>query len=153
MTIEMAIDRADRLRPNQFTNTEKVRWLSELDNQVFYEVLLMAAENWKPKTITQDITDEQGNVIETKEIIDPINMEPAITYEGYNEETPLDTPLLIDDIYGNTYVDYLISKYDYNNREFEAYNASSSIFNNQYQNYCIWYRKNHMPKQGKVRGI
>ena len=153
MTIEQAIDRADRLRPNQFTISEKVRWLSELDLQVYSEVLLMAEENWKFKEYTENIEDGSGNVVETKTVTDTQTQVPVFDFEGYNEQTPLDTPLLIDDLYANTYVDYLISKYDYANREFVAYNNSALVFNSQYQNYTIWYRRNHMPRARKVRGI
>lgn len=153
MTIEKVIDRADRLRPNQFSNTEKVLWLSELDNQVYQEVLLMAEENWKYKTFVENIEDEEGHIIETKEVVDFNTVVPAFEFEGYDETTPLDTPLLIDDMYANTYVDYLISKYDYANREYGAYNNSALVFNSQYQNYTTWYRRTHKPRARKVQGI
>lgn len=153
MTIEQAIDRADRLRPNQFSVTEKVRWLSELDAQVYSEVLLMAEENWKFKTYIENTEDENGNVIQTKEIEDTSTLVPAFDFDGYDETTPLDTPLLIEDIYANVYVDYLISKFDYANREYASYNNSALVFNNQYQSYTVWYRRNHKPRARKVRGI
>ena len=153
MTIAQAIDRADRLRPNQYSTTEKVRWLSELDQQVYSEVLLMAEENWKPVEYTEEILDQDNNVVETKTTIDYNNLEPKFTFDGYDETTPPSTPLLIDDLYANTYTDYLISKFDYYNRETAAYNNSALVFNNQYTNYAAWYRRNHKPRSGKVRGI
>jgi len=39
MTIREAIDRLDRLTPNQYDNEEKVRWLSELDGVAHREIL------------------------------------------------------------------------------------------------------------------
>ena len=153
MTIEQAIDRADRLRPNQYSTTEKVRWLSELDRQVYSEVLLMAAENWKPVEYTEEILDQDNNVVDIKTTIDYNNEEPVFVFEGYDEETPLSEELLVDDLYANLYVDYLISKFDYYNREAAAYNNSALVFNNQYTNYAVWYRRNHTPRRRKVRGI
>ena len=38
MTISEAIERADRLMPNQYDREQKVRWLSELDGQAEREV-------------------------------------------------------------------------------------------------------------------
>lgn len=40
MTVQNAIDEADRLRPNDFTQVQKVRWLSDLDGLIFREVIL-----------------------------------------------------------------------------------------------------------------
>ena len=153
MTIEKAIDRADRLRPNQYTTTEKIQWLSELDSQVFSEVLLMAEKNWKFREVKEEITDSEGNIIETKTYEDKTTKVPAISWDPYDETTPLDTQLLIDDIYGNTYVDYLISKYDYYNREMNSYNNSALVFNTQYQSYINWYRRENLPVTRKVVGI
>jgi len=153
MTIEQAIDRADRLRPNAFVTTEKVRWLSELDLQVYSEVILMADKNWKYRTIEEEVTDGEGNVVEVKTVEDKSTKVPAFEFEGYDETTPLDTELLIDELYSNTYVDYLLSKYDLYSREINAYNNSALVFNNEYQNYCAWYRRNNEPITRRVRGI
>lgn len=40
MTVQNAIDEANRLRPNDFTQAQKVRWLNELDGVIFREVIL-----------------------------------------------------------------------------------------------------------------
>ena len=113
----------------------------------------MAEENWKFKTYIENTEDENGNVIQTKEIEDTSTLVPVFDFDGYDETTPLDTPLLIEDIYANVYVDYLISKFDYANREYASYNNSALVFNNQYQSYTVWYRRNHKPRARKVRGI
>jgi len=153
MTIEQAIDRADRLRPNPYTVTEKVKWLSELDLQVYSEVILMDDSNWKYRTIEEEVKDGEGNVVEVKTIEDKTTKIPAFEFDGYDETTSLGTKLLIDDIYANTYVDYLISKYDLYSREINAYNNSALVFNNEYQSFCAWYRRNNKPITRRVRGI
>ncbi len=45
MKIQEAIAKADRLRPNQFSDMEKIEWLSQLDGQVFEEVIKKAEGN------------------------------------------------------------------------------------------------------------
>lgn len=39
MTLSEAIEQLDRLKPNAYGNTDKVRWLSELDGQITDELL------------------------------------------------------------------------------------------------------------------
>lgn len=45
MKIQEAIARADRLRMNQYSDSEKIEWLSRLDGQVFEEVIKRAKGN------------------------------------------------------------------------------------------------------------
>lgn len=45
MKIQEAIARADRLRANLYSDTEKIEWLSQLDGQVFEEVIKRAEGN------------------------------------------------------------------------------------------------------------
>ena len=39
MNIRQAIDKADGLKPNQFTEDEKLRWLNDLDAQIHEEII------------------------------------------------------------------------------------------------------------------
>ncbi len=48
MTIREAIDRLDRLTPNQYDNEEKVRWLSELDGVAHREILTRSITSLHP---------------------------------------------------------------------------------------------------------
>lgn len=40
MTIREAIDRADTQKPNQFTEEEKISWLSQLDANIHRDILM-----------------------------------------------------------------------------------------------------------------
>lgn len=40
MTVQEAIDRVDKLRPNQYDTETKTRWLSNLDGMIFREVII-----------------------------------------------------------------------------------------------------------------
>ena len=79
MTIHEAITRADILMPNQYTDAEKIRWLSELDGQA------------------------------KQEIFDRCEGSPADAFTGYAEDTDTDTALLIAPPYDGVYVDLIIS--------------------------------------------
>lgn len=151
MTIEEAIDKADALQPNAYTLSQKTTWLSQLDNQVYEEVLLMAKRNYKPDTMIEKKI-ENGIEVEV-EVENPRRLIPAFDFTPYDETTPLDTPLLIDDLYAGCYIDYLISKYNLYNRESETYNNSVTVFNSIYQTYVNWYRRNNEPIRRRVQGI
>lgn len=72
MTIQTAIERIDGLKPNKYTDEQKIAWLSELDGMVFRELLL---------------THQQPQIIE---------------FEGYSEtdlETELLVPFPYTDVY------------------------------------------------------
>ena len=45
MRVQDAIEKADRLRPNRFSDMEKIEWLSILDGQVYDEVISRYEEN------------------------------------------------------------------------------------------------------------
>ena len=66
MKVQEAIAKADRLRPNQYSDMEKLEWLSQLDGQVFDEVIRKA----------------EGN--------------EEITFEGYDEKSINETLLIDD---------------------------------------------------------
>lgn len=56
MTVTEAIQRADSLRPNPFTEQEKFQWLSELDGKIAREIL--KKEDFSPYAYSDDGTRE-----------------------------------------------------------------------------------------------
>lgn len=56
MTITKAIERADELRPNPFSEEQKIRWLSELDGKIAVEIF--KNEEFKDYDYTQDTEKE-----------------------------------------------------------------------------------------------
>lgn len=117
MTIIEAINRIDGLKPNIYSQSEKVRWLSQLDGFV------------------------KNDIIDTHEGSD------AITFSGYDDETSIDTVLLITSPYEDVYIHYLEMKIDYSNGETIKYNNSAMMYNNAYSAFEKWYNRTHMPKQ------
>ena len=117
MNIIEAINRIDALKPNTYEQLDKIRWLSELDGKI--------------KT----------------EIIDTHEGSDAVVFNEYNENTPLDTELLIPAPYDEVYLLWLEAKIDYANKEYGKYNNSSNMYNVAYHDYAKYYNRTHMPIQ------
>lgn len=121
MTIIEAINRIDAVNPNNYTQPEKVAWLSTLDGVI------------------------------KKEIIDTHEGAEAVTFAGYNEETPLDTELLVPAPYDEVYLFWLQSKIDYWNGEMGKYNNSIMMYNQAYENFEKAYNREHKPISKKLK--
>jgi hypothetical protein len=115
MTIMEAIKRIDAVKPNSYLQGEKIRWLNALDGMV------------------------KSKVIDTHQGAD------AVVFEGYTEDTPLGTALLVPAPYDEMYIFWLESKIDYWNGETGKYNNSISMFNTAYSEYERFYNRTHMP--------
>lgn len=121
MTITQAIETVDRLRPNQFSEEDKLRWLSELDGAVYQEVL------------TQHETA----------------VEPFAGYDAQTALD--ETQLIIGWPYDEIYRWYLEMKMDDANGELVRYNNSAAKYNTYYQALQNAYNRAHMPKSDATR--
>lgn len=121
MTIIEAINRIDAVNPNNYSQPEKVAWLSTLDGVI------------------------------KKEIIDTHEGAEAVTFTGYNEQTPLDTVLLAPAPYDELYLFWLQSKIDYWNAEMGKYNNSIAMYNTAYSTFEKAYNREHKPISKKLK--
>ena len=121
MTIMDAIYRIDELKPNSYSQSEKIKWLSSLDGLI------------KSKIID---THEGGE---------------AVIFSGYDENTELGTELLVPAPYDDVYLRWLETQIDYANGEYGKYNNSAIIFNTAYTEYANYYNRTHMPKGAKFK--
>ena len=121
MKIIEAIQAVDTLKPNAYSELEKIQWLSKLDG-----------------------------IIKT-EIIDTHEGNEDITFNGYDENTSLETELLVKAPYDSIYVSWLESRIDYANGEYAKYNNSTTVFNTDYASYEKYYNRNHMPKGNSIK--
>ena len=121
MTILEAIHRIDVLKPSSYTQSEKIRWLSELDGMV------------------------------KKEIIDTHEGGEDIKFESYGDNTVLTTPLLVPHPYDRIYLPWLQAQIDYFNGENGKYQNSMSMFNAAYSAFEKYYNRNNMPKGEKMK--
>lgn len=123
MTILEAINRVDTTKPNSYTQTEKVDWLSTLDGII------------------------------KKEIIDTHEGGENIVFEGYTPDTSLDTVLLVPAPYDDIYIRWLECRIDYANGEYGKYNNSAIAYNTAFETYSLYYNRNNMPKHTAKRFI
>ena len=115
MTIMDAIFRIGELKPNSYSQSEKIKWLSTLDGIIKTEII---------------DTHEGGENIE---------------FNGYDENTELGTKLLVSAPYDEMYLFFMESKIDYWNGELGKYNNSINMFNTIYAEYKKHYNRTHMP--------
>ncbi len=115
MTIIDAINSIDSLKPNGYTQSEKIKWLSKLDGMV--------------KRMIID-THEDGEDIE---------------FHGYTDDTPITTELLVKAPYDDVYLFWMESWIDYYNGEYARYNNSVMKFNETYSIFSDDYNRAHMP--------
>lgn len=115
MTIIEAINKTDSLTPNNYTQSDKIKWLSTLD----------------------------GNV--KKQIIDTHEGGDNVIFTGYDDDTALDTELLVPFPFEEVYIHYLESRIHYENEEYTKYNVAASMYNMEYTKYANYYNRNNMP--------
>ena len=121
MTIMEALHRIDSIKPNSYSQTEKVQWLSTLDGII------------------------KAEIIDTHEDLE------GIEFEGYSENTALNHKLLVPAPYDEVYLFWLESKIDYWSGEVGKYNNSVSMFNNAYDAFAKYYNRTHKPLGRKYK--
>lgn len=117
MTIQMAIDAVDRLKPNMFKTDQKITWLSDLDRMVWEEVVM---------------THEGAP--------------DGIPFEGYDQDTNPGTDLLVPEPYTDIYRHYLTAQMDIANRDNVEYAKDMVLFNSAWQTLCNYWNRTHLPK-------
>lgn len=115
MTIIEAIALVDNLKPNTYTQDDKIRWLSKLDGVVKAEII---------------DTHEGGS---------------EVSFRGYDENTQLETVLLVPAPYDDIYRFWLEAQIDYTNADFDKYNNSSMRYNAEYSAFERHYNRTHKP--------
>ena len=123
MKIIDAINRVDALKFNTYSNSEKVEWLSQLDNSI--------------KNLIID-THEGGE---------------DVVFTGYDDTTDMNTVLLVPAPFDQVYLRWLESQIDYHNGEFDKFNASIIMYNTAFDAYANFYKRNHMPRNRGSRFI
>ena len=115
MTIIGAITRVDTVKPNTYSQIDKVKWLSELDGIIKAEII---------------DTHEGGE---------------DVAFSGYTEYTDLNTKLLVPAPYDEVYIRYLEMQIDYANNEYGKYNNSMMMYNSAFAAFEKHYNRDHMP--------
>ena len=121
MTLFEAISQINNLKPNTYSHTDKVKWLSTLDG-----------------------------IIKT-EIIDTHEGAEQVEFNGYDEDTDLSTELLVPAPYDSIYIRWLDAQVDYANGEYDRYNNGVQVYNDAYTAFERFYNRTHMPKGKKFK--
>jgi hypothetical protein len=121
MTIMDALYRIDELKPNSYSQPEKIKWLSSLDGVIKSEII---------------DTHEGGE---------------DVVFNGYGEDADLTTVLLVPAPYDDIYLRWLETQIDYSNGEYGKYNNSIAMYNTAYAAYANHYNRTHMPKGKKFK--
>lgn len=86
----------------------------------------------------------KNNIIDTHE-------GNAVVFEGYNEDTPTDTEMLVPAPYDTIYIYWLQSQIYYWNQELGKYNNSITMYNTTYSEYEKYYNRTHEPLKHKFK--
>lgn len=121
MTILDAVAKIDTLKPNNYTPSNKVAWLSALDGII------------------------------KKEIVDTHEGGEGVSFEGYNDNTPTSTVLLVPAPYDDIYIRWLEAQIDYANGEYGRYSNSMIMYNSAYSSFEKYYNRTHMPLGKKFK--
>lgn len=117
MNIQEALDLVDGMKPNMMDRTMKIKFLQELDQLIYHEILLKHQH-------------------EAAQEVLPV----------YDADTDPGTELLVPDAYGREmYLYWLMSKVDLQNMEIEKYNNDRALFENCYDTMSDWWTRTHMP--------
>jgi hypothetical protein len=116
MTVKQVLDTIKELKPNQFTDTVLVGWLSDLDKQIWTEIV-------------------SGRDIDG--VTEP---------EAYDPVDDLQTELLVPSPYSDVYVKYLALQIDYWMGEGDRYNNSMVLYNLAYTNMASYYSRTYRSK-------
>ena len=121
MTIIEAINFIDSLKPNNYSQDDKVAWLSKIDGII------------KEKIID---THEGGE---------------DVVFDGYDSNTNIATELIVPAPYDDLYIKWLEAQIDYANNDYNKYNNSMIMYNSSYEEYEKNYNRTHMPKGEKFK--
>ena len=121
MTIIEALNKIDVIKPNNYTQAEKIKWLSNLDGII------------------------------KAEIIDTHEGRESITFNGYDYDVAVDTEMLVPYPYDDLYIKWLESQIDYHNAEYGKYNNSVVAYNSAYSAFERYYNRHNKPKQTKLK--
>lgn len=115
MKINEAISIIDDLKPNTYSQSDKITWLSHVDATV------------------------KSLIIDTHEGADDV------TFSGYDDSTDLNTELLVPEPFDELYLRWLEAQIDYYNGEYGKYNNAIVMYNAAYKAYQNEYNRTHMP--------
>lgn len=133
MTIKECIDKTDNLYPNQYSEEQKVDWLSRLDYQIYHEVILRHEPMFIPFNVQSPI-DQNVIAVPAK----PVEFEPYTVNDMAKD-------LLVKFPFDELYIAYLNMKVAEAQQETLQYNNAVTLYQSYYDNFVSDYRHKHKP--------
>ena len=118
MKIIEAINQIDSLKPNTYSTRQKVVWLSQLE------------------------------AIVKRQVIDEHEGSELVEFNGYDENTDVNTVLLMPSPFDISYIYWLEAQIHYANEDIDMYNTAIQMFNTTYSEYKADYKRHHTAKGG-----
>ncbi len=116
MKICEAIAQINSLKPNTYSDKQKIYWLSNLESMV--------------KRLVID-THEGGE---------------SIPFNGFDENTDTETVLFMPAPFDMAYIYWLEAQIHYANEDIDMYNSAIMMFNASFGEYKADYKHNHVSK-------
>lgn len=116
MKICEAISQINSLKPNTYSDKQKIYWLSQVESMI--------------KRLVID-THEGGD---------------QITFDGFNENTSVETQLFMPSPFDMAYIYWLEAQIHYANEDIDMYNSAIMMFNATFSEYNADYKRNHATK-------
>lgn len=152
MTIQQVIDDVDLFKPNQYTIEQKISWLSQLDGQIYRELIVLhypLEEDWKR------IGWQWPHPLEDRMHVHPCVPYPedgcscvssGETFKVYDQMTDMGRELLVPEPYAqDIYRYWLMSQMDIGNHEQTLYAQDHTMFNTALATYSDHYTRTHLP--------
>ena len=116
MTIQEALDTADRMKPNMMDTGLKIKFLNEIEGKVYEEIVMTHLH-----TPAEAVRPE------------------------YDTGTDPATQLIMPAPYDQFYVYWIMMKIDLLNQEADKYNNDAALFDQEYRSMQDWWNRKRMP--------
>lgn len=114
MTVKEVVDRADRLRPNDVSAEEKLRWVADIESRIYEDIFLTHEHEGLTFTDIAAIKSDTG------------------------AELFLKTP------YESIYILFLCSLIDFCHGEYDRFLNDTAVFEEEYGKFCRYWNAKHI---------
>lgn len=171
ITLDEAITYFDDQTPNQTPREQKTRWISEIDERIYEEIIrrrlpknpdtyiITSADVGNSVTVPLTLydynrnLDTNGTAFEQEQIgtnvtftvaeADTGKLFGSYAFNGYDDYTNGETVLLVPSMYKDIYRYWLEKNVDINNREIGAANNAIAAFESNYEDYYTYINRNN----------
>ena len=122
MKICEAISQINSLKPNTYSDKQKINWLSQVESMI------------------------------KRLVIDAHEGGEQVSFAGFTEDTSTETELFMAEPFSMGYVYWLEAQIHYANEDIDMYNNAIAMFNATFREYKADYRRTHVTKgSGRFR--